>query len=492
MGIVIRQSIKSSVISYSGVVIGAFSYLWLFPKYLDPAQIGIIQFVQSAAITLASFLQFSGGSTLIRFIPHFGKKDSGAFFNFILVYILPFLALGLIIMLVLKDTLTRFYLEESPEIIPYFYHIFALIIIYVFITMIEAYARANYRIVVPNFLKDILLRILSILLVVAFLFEFITFRQLILGLIINYVIVLLIGTGYLINLKVLTSRIIFPTVRKLKEMISYSSFAVVGNASNVVISRIDILMIGSMLGMDFLGVFTITFFMGNIIEIPKRAITQIASPIISNHWKSNDLRGINELYGKAAINLLIVGSVIFLGIWMNVDFIFNVIPNSDIYETGKYVILFIALAKLIDMSAGPNSEIIVFSDYYKFNLLLSVILAVLLVITNLIFIPLWGITGAAFATFLSMILYNLIKYLYLKIKFKLDPFSKKYAVVIIIGVATYLIVQFINLSNIWWQTIIRSVSIVVLFGGLVYIFQLSSDLNNTINTLFKQAKKRLF
>ena len=42
MGIIIRQGIQTSIISYAGVAIGAFNVLWLFPKFLGAGEIGLI------------------------------------------------------------------------------------------------------------------------------------------------------------------------------------------------------------------------------------------------------------------------------------------------------------------------------------------------------------------------------------------------------------------------------------------------------------------
>ena len=41
MGIVIRQSIKASIVSYAGAVIGAVSTIFIYPYFLSPELIGL-------------------------------------------------------------------------------------------------------------------------------------------------------------------------------------------------------------------------------------------------------------------------------------------------------------------------------------------------------------------------------------------------------------------------------------------------------------------
>ena len=84
---------------------------------------------------------------------------------------------------------------------------------------------------------------------------------------------------------------------------------------------------------------------------------------------------------------MIVGGLIFLGIWCNIENVFKLIPNGEIYAQGKWVVFYIGISKLFDMATGVNQEIVGTSKYYKIDLLFYLFLVVVAVITNLIFIP---------------------------------------------------------------------------------------------------------
>ena len=153
--------------------------------------------------------------------------------------------------------------------------------------------------------------------------------------------------------------------------------------------------------------------------------------------KEKKLGEVEELYSKSSLIQLIVGSLLLICVWINIDEIFMLIPNSEIYSAGKYVVLYIGLAVVFDMATGVNNEIIVMSDFYKWNILIMLFLIVVAIINNEILIPIYGITGAAMATAISIFLFNVIKYIIVYIKLGIQPFSKKTLISLIIAFGVY-------------------------------------------------------
>jgi O-antigen/teichoic acid export membrane protein len=100
------------------------------------------------------------------------------------------------------------------------------------------------------------------------------------------------------------------------------------------------------------------------------------------------------------------------------------------------VVFIIALGKLVDVAFSLNSEILVFSSYYRFNLLLTVCMSGLLIAANYYLIPVLGIEGAALGSAAVMLAYNVVKYGYLKWKLNLDPFSVETLKILVVGVGT--------------------------------------------------------
>jgi O-antigen/teichoic acid export membrane protein len=115
--------------------------------------------------------------------------------------------------------------------------------------------------------------------------------------------------------------------------------------------------------------------------------------------------------------------MLFVLIWVNIDNIFGILPNGEVYEAGKWVVFFIGLGRLVATTLGFGATLISFSRYYYWGLYFTFFLTALTIGFNLIFIPYWGMTGAALATFLSSILgYSFQQWIVLK-KIGANPYS---------------------------------------------------------------------
>ena len=104
MGLVIRQSIYSTIISYAGVVIGYINLLYLYPKFLTLEQVGLFRTIQDAAILLSPFAQFGLTQSIFRFYPQFvkTKSESHTFITLMTLLALTGFAIFFILFKILK------------------------------------------------------------------------------------------------------------------------------------------------------------------------------------------------------------------------------------------------------------------------------------------------------------------------------------------------------------------------------------------------------
>jgi O-antigen/teichoic acid export membrane protein len=130
------------------------------------------------------------------------------------------------------------------------------------------------------------------------------------------------------------------------------------------------------------------------------------------------------------------------------------------------VVFIIALGKLVDVAFSLNSEILVFSSYYRFNLLVTVCMSGMLIAANYFLIPVMGIEGAALGSAAVMLAYNLVKYGYLKWKLNLDPFSVETLKILVVGVGTVSALYLSpDLSNPFVSILITSLLVIGVFVG---------------------------
>jgi len=105
-------------------------------------------------------------------------------------------------------------------------------------------------------------------------------------------------------------------------------------------------------------------------------------------------------------------------------------------------------------------------------------LGILAIITNVIFIPKYGMTGAAFASALSIFLFNVIVFSFLLIKMRIQPFTLNTIKVLVICGLTYLLNYVIPQQyNIVFDIALRSLLIFIFFSGLIILTKSSEDIN---------------
>ena len=142
------------------------------------------------------------------------------------------------------------------------------------------------------------------------------------------------------------------------------------------------------------------------------------------------------------------------------------------------------------MATGVNQEIVGTSKYYKIDLLFYLFLVVIAVISNYIFIPIYGITGAAIASAISIFLFNSIRYLFLFKVFEIQPFSFNTLKILIIFMLTLLISHLMTpFNNFIVDLILRSLLVLILFGGLVLLLKISEDVQIVINSTIARIKR---
>jgi O-antigen/teichoic acid export membrane protein len=197
---------------------------------------------------------------------------------------------------------------------------------------------------------------------------------------------------------------------------------------------------------------------------------------------------LNALYKKTSINLQVVGGLVMLGIFVNINQLYEMVPKD--YSGGILVVFMIGISKYFDLILGNNNAIIFNTKYYKTVLFLGVALVVLTIVLNMIFIPIYGIMGSAFATLLSITLYSLAKLLFVVKRLNLYPFTIQTLYSIIITFIMFLLFYFWKFP---FHPIIsiglKSALVTILYVYINYKFAISAEINQVIVTVMKKFRK---
>ncbi len=465
-----KESILSTIYAYVGVAVGYINLLWIFPYVLSADQIGTLKTIQDMGLLLVPFAQIGLGHGITRYFPK-SRPHHYSFFTFSLfLSLLGFSIIGTLFF-VFQEAIINAYSQNATSIIDYLFVVIIITFFGVIQSIFESFSRSFIKIAVPSFLRDIFLRVGLGALVISYFMGYLTFSWVIVGTAMIYgvtVIALIYYAFSYEHFRLDWNWKSLPSSFK-KQFLTYSLITLLGTAGAILIMKIDSLMVSSMIGLEANAIYTIAFSIAVVIEMPRRAISQIAMPIISEKFAEDALDDIHHLYKKIATHQTFVCLLIFLLIWVNIDMLYHFVPNNHIYQAGKWVVLLIGLGKLSDVIFSVNGEIIVFSRFYVFNITATLIMCVAVITFNLLLIPPLGIEGAALASLLAMALYNLLKYAYVKFRLGLDPFTWQLGGIVMTGVLSWMLgdLWMPKPENPWLRIIVSSgtVSLVYLAGN---------------------------
>ena len=480
MGIVRNQSIKNSISFYIGMAIGAINTVIIYPNVFkeNPEHFGLIQILVAYAIVVSTITTFGIPKTFVRFFP--AIKEKGQLYFLSLITPLVGFALASISYILFKE---KFFvlLNASDLLKENFFYIVLLVFFIGFYDVLTSISRSFLNAATPIFINEVFLKFYSMSMLLLHWFGFIDFPTFLKVYLFGYVLKFLI----LFFIQWKNNRLDFEfSVQKLnlKEIISFGLFVLVGGASIMIVTRLDMMMIGSLLDLEQVAFYTVAFFIGNAIKVPGKSITTISTPLLAKAWENQNMKEIQILYAKSSINQLIIGGVFFLCVWINIDDIFSLLPLK--FQGGKWVVFYIGLSQLFNIASGVNGAIIVNSKYYKYDLYTNILLVGITIALNLILIPKYGIDGAAIATAISVLIFNLIRLVLIKVKMNMHPFSLNSLKTIIVLFVIYYLHQYlpkstIVLIDIFWKSSIT----IMIYIPLVLWLNLSEDMTAIISDL---------
>jgi len=489
MEVVRKQSIQSSVIQISGALIGALSTIFIYP--LDLSLYGIYGFLTNTASLLVPFISLGFGAVLLRYFPYFNNPERKhfGFFGFISTGYALGIILFTIAFAVLFPFIYHFLTKQDPQIGMYVIYILPITILYVIFELFTNISMNFQKITVPAlsiFLMKIFLPLIFILCVRQYLDRI----QFVLMICLYYAGVIVMLVIYLKKIGKLdfsfNKKIFFHPLRN--QMFQFAGYSVLGGASAIFALRIDSILITSLKGAEANGLFTLAIFISNVAFIPATALTESLNAVVSSFSKQSNTEELQMIYSKSSRNMLIPTLWIGLCIYSSFLSLSQLMPNSEKVVFIHFVIGWLLLARIIDAATGVNHHILTYSKYYPIELYLLLLMAMLNIAFNYILIPIYGIHGAAFASFVSICIYNILKTLMVYIKIGIHPLSMSLWKILFLGLGIAFAAGQIDLSfhpliNIFLISGIIS----ILFLGTIYFFRLSEEFNETIESFYRKV-----
>ncbi|MEM0933591.1 MAG: polysaccharide biosynthesis C-terminal domain-containing protein [Bacteroidota bacterium] len=484
MGVVLKQSLKNVFTTYLGFLFGAVNTIFLYTQILPDAYYGLVTFILASAAILMPLMAFGVHNTMVKFYSNYARSEQEGFlFLMLVIPLLGILPLFLFFAF-FQDLLGDLVSTINPVVRNYLWYVFLVGFAMAYFEVYYAWCKVHLKSVFGNFMKEVFGR-LGVMLLLLFLyldlFSLDVFFKLLVGL---YVLRTIIIKLYAFRISRPKLRYVLPG--NIREVLSYSLLIILGGSAASIIVEIDKVMINQFVKIENVAYYGVAVYIATVIIVPSRAMHQITYPLTAELLNRGDFFGLETLYKKTSLTLFIASGILFLLILLNLEDLYLLLPET--YRDGFYIVFLIGMAKVFDSLLGNNNSILYNSKYYRTLLLFGVGLAALTIVLNLFLIPAYGLEGAALASFISICIFNVIKLIFVKLKFGILPFTKStfkvFATLLLLAVLfSVFTFDFHPVLNI----LFKSTIIVVMYLGILYRFEISEDISGILS---KWLKKR--
>jgi O-antigen/teichoic acid export membrane protein len=265
---------------------------------------------------------------------------------------------------------------------------------------------------------------------------------------------LITGVMALFYTKRKISQFIKPKIlgRISKEVVIFSLPLLGATIFSLIIGWADTLFIGYFRNLEEVGVYNVAFTLGNIVPyLFLASIGYIYLPMATQYFSKNMLAEVKNLYSSLSRWIFIFTII--------PTFIFLLFPRQTItlffgerYIGAAFPLVLITSGFLIQVIFGPIAVTLLALGKTKTILLVNIIGIITNISLNFFLVPIWGIVGAGYACVFSIMLVNILYFLFLYCKDKISPFSRDYLKAIFISAISILLVYFpgkylIDISN---------------------------------------------
>lgn len=485
------------MILYAGTALGFFNLIILFQRFLSIEEIGFFSLMIAISLLYAQIASLGINNVIVKFFPYYRSEDKRhhGFATLVVIWSIISFAIFTLLFLILKNSIINFYKgnKGAALLVKYFYYLVPLSFLTMVFGVLESLALTVFKNVLSSFLREVVLRLFtlaSVLLIAAEIINYQNFLMiyLVANVVIIFIMLLTIIRGQYFKLSTISTQLF----TQKKTFLSYGIFTVLSGSSFVMIQNLDVIMLSLLTtqSLAFVGIYATFFSIAIVISLPAKALSRTSLQIVAQSWVTNDLAKIGKIYYKTSVVQMMIGCLIFIGLIINRQLIIILLHKPQ-YVDYFNVFIIVGAAFLVDMTGGLNGYIMNVSKYYRLTTVFIVSAVIFCVVCNWLLIPKIGMMGAAISYLLTMSLLNFAYWLFVKVKFGLQPLNKVHLLIIGITLLCFFIGIYLPaLANPYLNAIYRSAIVVVIYCALVYWCRISEDINILADRyIFKKAKQ---
>lgn len=410
-----RGSVKTLAVRTSGALLALFMQLSL-ARALGVTEYGIFVYASSWLMVLAMFSRLGMDTGLTRLVAEYRAKEAwGDLLGVLRWAIKNSLLLGAVVGAI--AALVTWALRDGvPEGQLQTLWVAFLVIPILSLTMLRQGALRGFRRVVHAELPEMVLRPLIMLFVLGlgiamdWRFEAVEVMGFTL---LAYFLAFLIGSWWL--RKALAENV--PAVSVVMASAMWWKVAaplVLMQGMQLILARLDILMLGTMQGPDSAGVYGATIHLAALVAFGLNVVNPIAAPLFSELFhteRKEELQRVVTLAARftTAVTLVAAVFLVFFGKWVLGLF-------GGEFAAGYVALLILLCGQLVNALSGSVGYLMTMTGHQNAAAMILGAAATANVILNYLLIPRYGIEGAAVATAITIAGWNIAMVVYVRVK----------------------------------------------------------------------------
>lgn len=201
---------------------------------------------------------------------------------------------------------------------------------------------------------------------------------------------------------------------KYKRFISTSFPMFLTSAMGVVITQTDIIMLGIYTTIQEVGIYAIVIKFALLTTFVLSSINTIVAPKFAELYYGNQLDILEKVVKKSSKMIFYSTLPIIIGLVIFGEFVLGLFGEE--FVAGYTSLTILVFGQFINTSVGSVGYLMNMSGYQKeFNYIMMTS-AIINILLNMILIPKYGISGAAIASVISLIFWNMVSVIFIKIK----------------------------------------------------------------------------
>lgn len=491
---------KQSGIVFTGKCIGYILGLvsnFILARFYGPKILGQYALVLAIANILSIFTICGFNNALVKYISRYRAtkqtKRLNEIIKIVFIYGVLFSVIGAILLFLLKDIVANNVFKDSGLANCLIYGswlVMPLTIIMIFNGLYGGFKQLQY----PAISNHIIGRIIfSIIIIIFALLNFKNTPIVIASSLFAQILVVFYLIGKVPTLKIDFKNILLMPIdntlkeKKIKkEFFVYSSTLILISFMNIILHRIDRIMLGIYMTSEAVGIYNIAAAVAGLITFLLVSLNMIFSSVVSEVYSTKRMKILGDLYSTITKWLIILTLPVVISIVFFSETIMKFFGQA--YIVGSSALLILTLGQMINVSVGANGSIMKMCGYEKLLFKNIILMVIINIILNIVLIPKIGILGAALATGISIAIVNIIKAFQVKILLNLIPYNREYFS-ILYNLSAITLSSF--LIKVYWENILSVFIITAVNIGISILisYKFKSKLDEIMFNKFKLKLK---